>query len=108
MKPKSRARGQCIPKRPRIVSTAEATQQEGLQPSGYTALSKEAMMAGRSGRGPNMTKSVAAGPEPVLRPTNAGIELRYCNTSRVHELFGLVHLGCMWSMSLKEQHVLKS
>ena len=38
-------RGRYVPKRPQIVSTAETTLQEGLRPSGYTPLSKEAMMA---------------------------------------------------------------
>ena len=37
LKPKLKARGQSVPKRPRIVSTAETTLQEGLRPSGYTS-----------------------------------------------------------------------
>ena len=46
-------RGWYVPKRPQIVSTTETTLQEALRPSGYTALSKETMMAvvaRRSGR----------------------------------------------------------
>ena len=45
VKPKSRARGQYVPKRPHIVSTAKTTLQKGLRLSGYTTLSKEAMLA---------------------------------------------------------------
>ena len=67
VKPQSRAHGQYIPKRLQIVITAEATLQEGLRPSGYTTLSKEAMMVAVprcSGRAPGVMKSVAASREP--------------------------------------------
>ena len=37
-------------------------------------------------------RSAAAGPEPVLRPTEVDIELRYYNTIRVQELLGLVQV----------------
>ena len=53
-------------------------------------------------------RSVAAGPEPVLRPTDADVKLRYCSTSRVQELLGLVHPSRKWSRSRKEQPVLQS
>ena len=45
MRPQSKRRGKYVPKRPQIVSTAETTLQEGPRPCGYTAMSKEAMMA---------------------------------------------------------------
>ena len=80
-----------VPKRPQIVSTAETTLQEGLRPSRYIPLSKEAMMAAvarRSGRAPDVMKSVAAGPEPVLIPCAPDMELRYCSTLRAQELLG--------------------
>ena len=87
-------RGRSVPKRPQTVSTAETSLQEGLRPSGYTPLSKEAMMAAvarRSGQAPDVMKSVAAGPEPVLMPVAPGMELRYCSTSPAQELLGLAH-----------------
>ena len=111
MKPKLRARGEYIPKRPGIVTTTEATLQEGLRWSGYITLSKGAMMATvetRSGRAPHVVKSVAAGPQPVLRPTDAGIELRYCSTCPVQDLLGWVRPTCKWSRSRKQQAVRKS
>ena len=77
-------RGRHVPNRPQVVSTAETTLHEGLRPSGYTPLSKEAMLAAvarRSGRPPDVMKSVAAGPEPVLMPGAPDMELRYCSTS---------------------------
>ena len=112
-KPQSRARGQYLLKRPNIVSTAETTLQEGLRPTGYTALSKEAMMAAaakRNGRVLDVMRSSAAGPEPMLRPTEADMELRYCSTSWVQEPLGLVHPSRKWSRSRswKEQPVVKS
>ena len=42
MKPKWKARGPEVSKRPQIVSFVEATLQEGLRPSAYTSPSKEA------------------------------------------------------------------
>ena len=95
-------RGTYVPKRPQIVSTAQSTLQEGLRPSGYTPLSKEAMMAAvarRSGRAPDVMKSVAAGREPVLMPNAPDMELRYCSTSRAQELLGLAHPSRHWSRS---------
>ena len=65
VQPQSKRRGKYVPKRPHIASTAETTLQEGLWPCGYTALSKDAMMAvvaRRSGRAPNVMRSVVAGP----------------------------------------------
>ena len=50
-------------------------------------------------------KSAAAGLEPVLKPTDIDIELRYCSTSRVHKLFGLVYRR---SINSKQEHTLKS
>ena len=44
-----------------------------------------------SGRAPDVMRSVAAGPEPVLMPGAPDIELRCCNTSRAQELQGLAH-----------------
>ena len=109
--PKLKGCGQYIPKRPRTVTTAEWTLEEGLRSSGYTLLSKEAMLAAlarRSGRGPDVMKSVAAGPEPVPKPTDAGIEVRYCGTSRMQEPFRLVHPSCQRSKSSKEEHIVNS
>ena len=105
--------GRYVCKRPQIVSTAETTLQEGLRPSRYTPLSKEAMMvavASRSGRAPNVLKSVAAGPEPVLMPGAPDMELRYCKTSRAQELLGLAHPSRQWSKSKtrKEETVAKT
>ena len=111
MKPQSKRRSQCVPSRPQIVNTAETTLQAGLRPCAYIALSKEAMMAAvarRSGGAPDVMRRVAAGCEPVLRPTYSDVELRYCSTSRVQELLGLVHPSRKWSRSLKEQPVLRS
>ena len=95
-------RGRYVPKRPQIVNTAETTLQEGLRLSGYTPLSKEAMMAAparRSGRAPDAMKSVVAGPEPVLMPAAPDMEWRYCSTSRAQELLGLAHPSRQWSRS---------
>ena len=100
-----------VPKRPQIVSTAETTLQEGLRPSGYTPLSKEAMMAAvarRSGRAPDVMKSVAAGFEPVLMPRAPDMELRYCSTSRAQELLGLAHPSWQWSKTRKAETVVKA
>ena len=94
MKPQSKRRGPYVPKRPQIVSTAATTVQAGLRPCGYTGLGKEVMMAAVarcSGHAPDVMRSVAAGHEPVLRPTDADVEQRYCSTSRVQELLGLMH-----------------
>ena len=103
-------RGRHVPKRPQIVSTAQTTLQEGLRPSGYTPLSKEAMMAAvarRSGRASDVMKSVAAGPEPVLMPGAPDMELRYCSTSRAQELLGLAHPSRQWSKTRKAETVAK-
>ena len=111
MKSQSKRRGQYVPKRPQIVITAATTLQAGLRPCGYTALCKEARMAAmarRSGGAPDVMRSVAAGPEPVLRPTDAGVELRCCSTSRVQEPLGLVHPSRKRGRSRKEQPVLRS
>ena len=105
MQPQSKRRGQCVPKRPQIVSTVETTLQAGLRPCGYAALSKEAMMAAvarRNGLAPDVMRSVAAGPEPVLMPGGPDMELRYCSgacTSRAQELHGLAHPSRQWSRS---------
>ena len=83
----------------------------GMRPSGYTAPSKEAMMAAvarHSGRAPAAMRSMAAGPELVLRPMNTDIELRYCETSQVQELLGLVHPSRKWSRSRMEPPVFRS
>ena len=93
-------RGRHVPQRPQIISTAETTLQGELRPSEYTPLSKEAMMAAvarRSGRAPDVMKSVAAGPEPVLMPGAPDVELRYCSTLRAQELLGLAHPSRQWS-----------
>ena len=75
VQPHSKRRGKYVPKRPQIVSTAETTLQEGLRPCGYIALSKVAMIAAvvrRSGRAPDVMRSVVAGPEPMLLPGGPG------------------------------------
>ena len=95
-------RGRYVPKRPQIVNTAETTLQEALRLSGYSPLSKEAMiavLARRSGRAPDAMKSVAAGPEPVLMPAAPDMELRYCSTSRA----GVAGLGAPKSAVEQEQ-----
>ena len=100
-----------MPKHPRVLITGETSLQDGTQASGYLALSNEAMMAGvarRIGRAPGVVRSVAAGTEPMLRPTDADIELRCYTTSRVPELLGMVHASRKWSSSRKEQPVLQS
>ena len=104
-------RDRYVPKRLQIASTAKTTLQAGLWPCGYTTLRKEAMMAvvaRRSGGAPDFMRSVAAGPEPVLRPTDPDVKLRYYSTSQVQELLGLVHPCRKWSGSRKEQPVLRS
>ena len=104
-------RGGHVPKRPQIVSTAETTLQEGLRPSGYTPLSKEAMMAAvarRNERAPDVMKSVAAGPGPVRMPGAPDMELRYCSTSRAQELMGLAHPTRQWSKTRKAETVAKA
>ena len=65
-----------------------------------------AVVATRSGWAPGVTRSVGAGPEPVVRPADANIKLRYCSISRVQVLLGLVHPSRKWSRSRKEQPVL--
>ena len=83
------SRGQYIPRRPWIVSIAEETLQEGLPPSGYTAVGMEAMLAAvarRGLRGPEAMKNVAAGPEPVLRPTAGDVEVQYLPGARALRL----------------------
>ena len=105
--------GKYVPKCPQIVSTAEITLQAGLRPCGYTVLSKEAMMAAvarRSGRAPDVMRSVAAGPEPMLMRDAPEMELRYCGTSRAQELLGLAHPSRQWSRSMtrKEEPVAKT
>ena len=67
-----------------------------------------AAVARRSGGVLDVMRGVAAGPEPVLRPTDADVELRYCSTYRVQELLGLLHPSPKWSRSRKEQPVLRS
>ena len=59
-------------------------------------------------RAPNVMRSVAAGAEPVLRPADADIELRYCGTSQVQELLGFLHPNHKWGRSRKEQPMLRS
>ena len=63
-----------------------------------------------SGRATDVIRSAAAGPEHVLRPTEADTELRSCTTSRVQELLGLVHPSCKWSTSTscKQQPVVNT
>ena len=112
-KPKLKARGQHVPKRPRIVSAVETTLQEGLRPSGYTTLSKEALMAAvarRSGRAPDVMRSTATTPEPELMPGAPGMELRYYSTLRAQKLLGLAHPSRQWSTSRtrKEEPVVKT
>ena len=65
VKPQLKRRGQYVPKRPQIVSTAETTLQVGLRPCGYAALSKEAVMAAaarHNGGAPDVMRSAAAAP----------------------------------------------
>ena len=56
-----------------------------------------AAVARRSGCAPDMMRSVAAGPDPVLIPGAPDMELRYCSTSRAQELLGLPHPSRQWS-----------
>ena len=69
-----------------------------------------AVVARHSGQAPDVMGSTAAGPEPVLMPGDADMELRYCSTSRLQELLGLVHSSRQWSRSKtrKKQLVVKS
>ena len=113
MQQQSNRRGKYVPKQPRIVSTAVTTLQEGLRPCGYPSLSKEAMMAAvgrRSGRAPDVIRSVAAGPEPVLMLGAPDMELRYCTTSQAQELLGLAHPSGQLSRSktCKEEPLVKT
>ena len=52
--------------------------------------------------------SVVSGPKPLPMATDGGIELGSCSTSRVQELFGLVHPNRMWRRSPKQEHILES
>ena len=107
---KSKSHGQYFPKRPQTVTIAESTLQERLRLSGFTALSKEAMLAvvaSGTGLGPHVMKSIAASLEPVLKPTDTNIEVRYCSTSRVQELIGLVHPRRQRRASSMQEHILK-
>ena len=69
-----------------------------------------AVVARRSGWDPDVMRSVAAGPEPVLMSGAPDMELRYCSTSRAQELLGLVHPRRQWSRSKthKEEPVAKT
>ena len=69
-----------------------------------------AVVARRSGLAPNMMRSVAAGPEPLLMPCALDMELRYCSTSGAQELLGLAHPSRQWSRSKtrKEEPVAKT
>ena len=90
----SKTCAKCFPKGLRIVGTAVQTLQEGLSLNGYNALSKEADLAIAArcgGRGPEVMKSVAVGPENILQPTTGDIEVSYYSTSRVQVVFGLGH-----------------
>ena len=64
----------------------------------------------RNRRAPDMIRSDAARPEPVLGSTDIDIKLRYCSTSRVQEFLGLVHpsRNLKWSSSRKELPLLQS
>ena len=62
----------------------------------------------RSGRAPDVMKSVAAGPEPLLMPGAPDMESRYCSTSRAQELLGLAHQSRQWSKTRKAETVAKA
>ena len=94
--PNSNSPGKYIPECSWIVTSAESTLQEGLHSSGYTALNNEAMLVGVApctACAPDVMRSATAGPKAILQSTSAEIEVRNYNTSRVQELFGLVHPG---------------
>ena len=67
-----------------------------------------AAVARRNGRAPNVMKSVAAGPEPLLMPSALDMELRYCSTSCAQELLGLAHPSRLWSKTRKAETVAKA
>ena len=56
-----------------------------------------AALARRSGRAHDVMKRVAADPEPVVRPTDAAMEMIYCSTTRVQKLLGSVRPSQKWS-----------
>ena len=61
-----------------------------------------AAVARRSGRAPDVMRSVVARPEPVLMLGTPNMELRYCSTSRAQELLellGLAHPSRQWNTS---------
>ena len=60
-----------------------------------------AALARRSGRGSDVMKRVVDGPKPLLRPTDAAMEMSYCSTTRVQEFLGSVHQSQKWRLTRK-------